>query len=119
VLDDFERAWAALPHELRSLTWIEGVWQVNAKLLAILQQHGLSALEAAQGKPFNPLEHEAVLHEEGDPSEQSEVAAELQRGYRLHERVLRPTLVKVGRPKDEAPAGEVTGSEGDPGVITT
>ena len=98
VLDDFERAWAALPRELRSLSWIEGVWQVNAKLFAVLQQHGITPIES-EGKPFDPVEHEAVLHEEGDPSEQTEVAAELQRGYRLHERVLRPALVKVGKPK--------------------
>ena len=106
VLDDFERAWAALPRELRSLTWIEGVWQVNAKLFAVLQQHGITPIES-EGKPFDPVEHEAVLHEEGDPSEQTEVAAELQRGYCLHERVLRPALVKVGKPKqaeDAAPA---------------
>ena len=115
ALDDFERAWAALPRELRSLTWIEGVWQVNAKLLAVLQQHGLTAIEDAQGKPFDPLQHEAVLHEEGDPSEQTEVAAELQRGYRLHDRVLRPALVKVGRPKaqgESTPAGEAIPAPG-------
>lgn len=100
VLDDFERAWASLPRELRSLSWIEGLWQVNAKLFAVLQQHGVAPIEA-EGKPFDPVEHEAVLHEEGDPSEQNAVVAELQRGYRLHERVLRAALVKVGKPKEE------------------
>ena len=124
VLDDFERAWAALPRELRSLTWIEGVWQVNGKLLAVLQQHGLSPIEGAEGKPFNPLEHEAVLHDEGDPAEQTEVAAELQRGYRLHDRVLRATLVKVGPPKEQGAAGEAGGAEsaaataGDAGAVS-
>lgn len=110
VLDDFERAWAALPRELRNLTWIEGVWQVNAKLFGVLQQHGVAPIEA-EGKPFDPVEHEAVLHEDGDPAEQTEVVAELQRGYRLHERVLRASLVKVGKPRSAPAEGPVAATE--------
>lgn len=99
VLDDFERAWQTVPRELLKFTWVEGVWQIHAKLVAVLERHGLKPVEA-EGKEFNPIEHEAVLREEeGDPSEQTAVTAVLQRGYRLHERVIRPALVKVGRPK--------------------
>lgn len=107
VLDDFDRAWQTLPRELLKLTWVEGVWQIHAKLSSILERHGLKPIEA-EGKEFNPIEHEAVLREEeGDPSEQTAVTTVLQRGYRLHERVIRPALVKVGRPKAAAePAPE-------------
>lgn len=99
VLDDFDRAWMALPGELRGLTWIQGVLQVHSKLFAVLERHGVSPIESLD-KPFNPVEHEAVLHEdEADLSEQTAVVAELQRGYRLHDRVLRPALVKVGKPR--------------------
>ena len=103
ILDDFERAWMALPNELRHLTWLDGVLQINSKLFGVLQRHGITPIEA-EGKDFNPVEHEAVMREDdGDPTEQTAVVAELQRGYRLHERVLRPSLVKVGKPKVEAP----------------
>lgn len=98
VLDEFDRAWTALPSELRRLSWIEGVWAVHQKLGLVLERHGVTPIESA-GKEFNPLEHEAVLREEDvDPIQQTQVVAELQRGYRLHDRVLRAALVKVGRP---------------------
>jgi molecular chaperone GrpE len=119
VLDDFDRAWATLPLELRKLSWIEGLLQVNSRLFGVLQRHGVSPVEALE-KDFNPIEHEAVLRdEEVDPIEQTAVVAELQRGYKLHDRVLRAALVKVGRPtaanaRTEIPDGatEVPGSEG-------
>jgi molecular chaperone GrpE len=94
VLDDLERAIASLPSDLRGLTWVDGVLLIERKLDALLEQHGLKPIEAL-GKEFDPNEHEAVLRD-GDPGEATTVTAELQRGYRLHDRVLRPTLVKVG-----------------------
>ncbi len=98
VLDDFERAFMALPAELRSLTWIEGVYMIGQKLYALLQARGLSPIEA-QGQEFDPFLHEAVLREEGaEGSDSLVVVQELQRGYRFHERVIRPTMVKVGLP---------------------
>lgn len=96
VLDDLERALEGLPPELGGLTWVEGIYFIERKLRAALDLHGLKAIEAL-GKEFDPYEHEAVIRE-GDPSEATFVTGELQRGYRLHDRVLRPTLVKVGRP---------------------
>jgi molecular chaperone GrpE len=105
VLDDFERAWVAAPSELMKLTWIEGLMQINAKLFGVLQRHGVTPIET-EGKEFSPLEHEAVLREdEVDPAEQTAIVAQLQRGYRLNDRVLRPALVKVGKPKS-APSAE-------------
>ena len=98
VLDDFERAFMALPVELRSLTWIEGVYMIGQKLYALLQARGLTPIDA-QGQEFDPFLHEAVLREEGaEGSDALVVVQELQRGYRFHERVIRPTMVKVGLP---------------------
>lgn len=98
VLDDFDRAFEALPMELRSLTWIEGVYMIGQKLYAVLQSRGLSPIQA-HGEEFDPYQHEAVLREEGaEGSERLVVVQELQRGYRFHERVIRPTMVKVGLP---------------------
>jgi molecular chaperone GrpE len=94
VLDDLERAIASLPSDLHGLTWVDGVLLIERKLAAMLEQHGLSPIEAL-GKEFDPTEHEAVLRE-GEPGEATTVTAELQMGYRRYDRVLRPTLVKVG-----------------------
>ena len=104
VLDDFERAFMALPPELRSLTWIEGVYMIGQKMFALLQARGLTPIEA-QGQEFDPFLHEAVLREEGaEGSDSLVVVQELQRGYRFHERVIRPTMVKVGRSSEPAAA---------------
>jgi molecular chaperone GrpE len=104
VLDDFDRAFQALPLELRSLTWIEGVYMIGQKMFAILQARGLSPIQA-QGEEFDPYQHEAVLREEGaEGSERLVVVQELQRGYRFHERVIRPTMVKVGPPPADTTA---------------
>ena len=94
AVDDLERAIASLPAEMRDLTWVQGILLIERKLAMLLEQHGLKPIEAL-GKEFDPNEHEAVLRE-GEPGEATTVTAELQRGYRLNDRVLRPTLVKVG-----------------------
>lgn len=100
AVDDLERALASLPAELRGLTWVDGIMLIERKLRAALELHGLTRIEAV-GKPFDPLEHEAVIRD-GEPGEATLVTGELQAGYRLHDRVLRPALVKVGpAPKTE------------------
>jgi molecular chaperone GrpE len=102
VLDDFDRAFMALPAELRSLTWIEGIYMIGQKLFALLHARGLRPIDA-EGQDFDPYLHEAVLREEGaEGSDSLVVVQELQRGYRFHERVIRPTMVKVGLPPSTA-----------------
>ncbi len=98
VLDDFDRALQTLPENLRDLTWIDGVMLIARKMRAVLEAEGVKPIEA-EGKPFDPNVHEAVIHEESDKHEEGAVISELQKGYMLHERVLRPTLVKVAKKK--------------------
>jgi len=93
VLDDLERALASLPPKLAGLTWVDGVRLIHRKLRAILEAQGLSEIEAA-GQPFDPSLHEAVGHQEG---EEGMVIEEVQKGYKLKDKVLRPTLVVVGK----------------------
>ena len=104
VLDDWERAMAVLPPEMLKFTWIHGTAQIYQKMLWVLTRHGVTPVDAAD-QPFDPHLHDAVMRDEEVPTaEQTHVVQELQRGYKIHERVLRPALVKVGRaPSAQSP----------------
>ncbi|MDQ3700835.1 MAG: nucleotide exchange factor GrpE [Chloroflexota bacterium] len=102
VLDNFDRAWGSLPGQFRRLTWLSGVAMIHSQLRGTLERVGLVEIEA-QDKPFDPALHEAVEHEAGDGT--PHVIAVLQAGYKLHERVVRPTLVKVGPKAGVSPVG--------------
>jgi molecular chaperone GrpE len=103
VVDDFDRALAATPKELEHLGWVEGLWLVERKLRNLLESEGVTPIEAV-GKPFDPREHEAVLHEETTSAPDGTVISELQRGYRVRDRVLRPALVSVAKNPSEPTA---------------
>ena len=93
TLDDFDRALRSMPANLMGLTWIEGVFLIQKKLQTILEGQGLSEISAVD-EDFDPNLHEAIMYGEG---EDGKVVAELQRGYMLHDRVLRPSMVQVGQ----------------------
>ncbi len=96
VIDDFERALENAPEGI-SPEWVEGIELIYRKLMTALENQGLSKIEA-EGQDFDPNFHQAVLHEAG---EESKVTEELQKGYMLHDRLLRPTMVKVGNGEPE------------------
>ena len=60
---------------------------------------GLRRMDDIVGKEFSPHEHEAMMMEESDQHDTETVLAELQKGYYLHDRVLRTAKVKVGKPQ--------------------
>jgi molecular chaperone GrpE len=98
VLDDFERALAALPTDRpQELSWVDGFLLIHRKLQGILEAEGLKPI-VALNQQFDPTRHEAVMQETvADESLDGMVTAELQKGYTLNERVIRPTMVKVGQ----------------------
>jgi molecular chaperone GrpE len=99
VLDDFDRALANVPAETHE-GWVDGVRLVERKLRGLLENEGVTQIEAL-GKPFDPNLHEAVVSEETADYPDNQVIGELQRGYRLRDRVLRPSLVRVANnPKE-------------------
>ena len=67
---------------------------MERKLRSVLESEGVTPIDAL-GQPFDPNLHEAVVHEPTDAHPDNTVIEELQRGYRLGDRVLRPSLVKV------------------------
>lgn len=95
VVDDFDRAVANIPEEVANSSWWQGTQLIVQKLRTILESEGVTKIEAL-GSDFDPNFHEAVLYEDA-PGQDGKVVEELQTGYKLHDRVLRPTVVKVGR----------------------
>ena len=93
VLDDLDRAIDAAPPELANITWFEGIKLIQKKLWTVLKSNGISEVQAL-GKQFDPSLHEAVAHLEG---EEGMVVSEIQKGYKLKDRLLRPSLVGVGK----------------------
>ena len=99
VLDDFDRALDNVPEDAHE-SWVEGVRLVERKLRSLLESEGVTPIDAV-GQPFDPNLHEAVVHEETTSRPDNEVIGELQKGYRLHDRVIRPSLVRVANnPKE-------------------
>ncbi|MFO8009493.1 MAG: nucleotide exchange factor GrpE [Dehalococcoidia bacterium] len=93
VIDDFERALENVPEEVADSGWVEGIEMIYRKMMSILESLGLSTIKA-EGEEFDPNYHEALMHEEG---EEGKVLEELQKGYMVHDRLLRPAKVKVGK----------------------
>jgi molecular chaperone GrpE len=97
ILDDFERAFnSALPEQAEA-KWLEGVKLIERKLLTSLEAQGLSVIEAV-GKPFDPRLHEAVRQAKG---REGIIIEEAQKGYKLYDKVIRPSRVVVGNGEGE------------------
>lgn len=113
VLDDLERAMYIVSPELRSLTWVDGIWLILRKFEAILKAHGLEEVDA-QGRPFDPLVHQAIAQVEG---EEGVVVSVVQKGYTLQKRLIRPAMVTVGggAPAASEAAGEASADQPEAG----
>ncbi len=94
VVDNFERALHASSQTQDYDKLIGGVNAVYRQLQELLGREGVAAIEAI-GEPFDPNLHNAVLREETTEYPENSVIEELQKGYVLNGKVLRPTLVKV------------------------
>ena len=91
VLDNFDRA---LDHAEQGDDFHKGVLLIYKQLFDLLQRHGLKPSDES-GVPFDPNIHEAVVREEDSSVPSHTVTAVLQKGYFLHDRLLRPAMVKV------------------------
>lgn len=87
-----------------------GVEMIQRQMRELLRRFGVTEV-AAVGQPFDPTLHEAVSREESAEVKAPTVVAELRRGYRMHDRLLRPSMVKVAVPPEAAPAA-AGGEEG-------
>ncbi len=98
ILDDFERAFVSIPPKLEKMSWLDGIKLIERKLWASLEAQGLCLIKAL-GEPFDPNLHEALRQDKG---KEGIVIEEVQKGYKLNDRVIRPTMVVVGNGEEEA-----------------
>lgn len=94
VIDNFERAMATKPENPELESFSKGVDMIFRQLSDVLKNTGLTPMEAV-GQPFNPEFHQAVMQVESDEYEEGIVVEELQKGYVLKDKVIRPAMVKV------------------------
>ncbi|WP_391201989.1 nucleotide exchange factor GrpE [Psychrobacillus sp. L4] len=94
VLDNFERALAVPTTSEEAASLVKGVEMVYRTLLDAVSKEGLEPIES-EGVPFDPNFHQAVMQEQDDSKDSGIVLQELQKGYKLKDRILRPSMVKV------------------------
>ncbi|WP_410514418.1 nucleotide exchange factor GrpE [Paenibacillus sp. BR2-3] len=94
VMDNFERALATAPATPDFEAFTKGVNMIFRQLEGVLKNEGLTAMETV-GQPFNPEYHQAIMQVESEEHEEGIVTEEVQKGYLLKDKVLRPAMVKV------------------------
>ncbi len=106
VLDDFERAFQALPQDLAEHPWLGGIRLIQRKIAGVLEAENVTPIGLQPGDAFDPLYHQAVLYQEIPGFEDGQIVAEVERGYILGERVLRPSSVVVAKASSRVPEPE-------------
>jgi len=95
VIDNFYRATEHVPAEQKDSPWVTGIQYIQKNLLDVLEARGVMEIPAKKGDHFNPDMHEAIgTRDEGEEDTILEVT---NRGYKLHDRILRPTQVIVSK----------------------
>lgn len=95
VIDNLERAVESTQDVKEAANGVvEGVEMTLKEILKIVERYGVKPVEAL-GEPFDPSFHQAVMQEESDSQPENTVLKELQKGYLLHDRLLRPSMVVV------------------------
>ena len=95
IVDNLERALQA-PAGPEADAFRKGVELIHKQMLDLLRRRNVTPIET-RGADFDPRVHQAVMHEPSDAHREGEVMQELQRGYTIGERLLRPAMVKVAK----------------------
>ncbi|HKK47776.1 MAG TPA: nucleotide exchange factor GrpE [Alkalispirochaeta sp.] len=100
VIDDFERAIKSADESRDYDAFHDGIVLIEKQLTSMLERKwGLSRFDS-EGQPFDPQKHEAVMTEPREDHHESMVLEDFQKGYMLHDRVLRSAKVKVSMPAE-------------------
>ncbi|NLO21396.1 MAG: nucleotide exchange factor GrpE [Syntrophomonadaceae bacterium] len=96
VIDDLDRAISMFGPEQNPEALLKGVEMIMSRMKEIVEQEGVQALDAL-GQPFDPQYHQPLTVEANSQYPENTVIEELQKGYLMHDRVIRPSLVKVSK----------------------
>lgn len=108
VLDDLERAIEHAQTQKEDLpVFLKGIEMILAHLYEMLKEHGVKPIEA-EGRPFDPNFHEALMQVENKDLPEHTVVEELQKGYLLNDRMIRTAKVKVSKKSTGAPEHQST-----------
>ncbi|WP_018752757.1 nucleotide exchange factor GrpE [Paenibacillus sanguinis] len=94
VIDNFQRALGTAGDSPEAASYTKGVEMIFRQLEGVLSAEGLVPMETV-GQPFNPEFHQAIMQVESEEYEEGIVVEEVQKGYMLKDKVLRPAMVKV------------------------
>lgn len=95
-IDNFDRALSVKVESDEAKSLLQGMEMVYRQLTDALQKEGLEVIDAV-GQAFDPHYHQAVMQVESEEHESNQVVEELQKGYKLKDRVIRPSMVKVNQ----------------------
>jgi molecular chaperone GrpE len=95
ILDNLDRAIDAAHQAKESGPLVKGVELVQTQFLDMLKRHGITIIAVEEGQPFDPNVHEAVMQKPSKDLPPNTVAQVFQKGFMLHDRVLRPASVVV------------------------
>jgi molecular chaperone GrpE len=101
VLDNLARAISHSKESGNLDKLVEGLELTEKAFVSVLNKFGVAVIESL-GRPFDPVHHQAMIQVETDEKEENTVVEEFQRGYLLHDRVLRPALVSVAKNRKKA-----------------
>jgi molecular chaperone GrpE len=111
VVDTLELAIKSAREESRGQeSIVNGIDLTLKEILRVLNKFGVQPIEALN-QPFDPVFHQAVVGQESDTHPKNTVIQELQKGYTLHDRLLRPAMVVVAKPKTDGGAGQTDENE--------
>ena len=96
VIDNFERALTTGDESTNNSAYAKGVEMIFRQFMDVMSAEGLSPMNSV-GEAFNPEYHQAIMQVESDEYEEGIVVEEIQKGYLLKDKVLRPAMVKVSQ----------------------
>jgi molecular chaperone GrpE len=100
VVDNLELAMNSTDgHKAIDKDLLQGLVMTHKEILKVFEKFNVKPIDA-KGQPFDPAFHEAVMQEETGDSPKNTVTNELQKGYMIHDRLLRPSMVVVAKPKE-------------------
>jgi molecular chaperone GrpE len=112
MLDNFERSIKAADQKQDFRLLHQGVDMISRQLHKLLEEKGLKKI-ISKGERFDPSKHEAMEVVESDDAEEGCILEEFQPGYMLNDRVIRPAMVKVAKPRHEEPVVDAKDPEID------